>query len=119
MVGGQTDHVAIVRLKTAGNEPGVVLDSSGQPVFDNLEGRILDDVTGEPIQNFVVQSATPNPQRPEAVNWQQFTTGDPRNPGGFLCNVRTRRKCGASCPPAMCRRFYQNKLCQRSHRLRV
>ena len=41
----------------------------------------MDDVTGEPIQNFVVQSATPNPQRPEAVNWQQFTTGDPRNPG--------------------------------------
>ena len=36
VVGGQTDHVAIVRLRRPGNEPGVVLDSSGQPVFDNL-----------------------------------------------------------------------------------
>jgi len=47
-------------------------------------GRVLDDETGEPIVDFVVQFGTPaDPAKPNAVFWNTYLSGNEQRPGIF------------------------------------
>ena len=81
--GADTDQVVVVRLARAGEQPGVVLDSSGQPVSEFIDGLVVDDETGRPISDFAVQSATPNPEQPDAISWNHYMLGNQQRPGWF------------------------------------
>jgi protocatechuate 3,4-dioxygenase beta subunit len=81
--GDNTARVVVVRLTQAGGQPGVFLDSSGQPVSEFIDGRVVDDESGEPVAEYVVQSSTLNPAKPDDVFWQQYTAGNAQNPGVF------------------------------------
>lgn len=81
--GADTDQVVVVRLTRAGEQPGVVLDSSGQPVCEFIDGLLVDDESRRPISDFAVQSATPNLQKPDAVSWNHYMLGNQQSPGRF------------------------------------
>ncbi|MCX6923178.1 MAG: carboxypeptidase-like regulatory domain-containing protein, partial [Verrucomicrobia bacterium] len=73
----------VVRLKRAGDQLGVVLDYAGQPVPEFISGRVVDDQTGEPIVDFVVQSSVPNPTKHNDVSWSHYMMGNKQRPGQY------------------------------------
>jgi hypothetical protein len=90
--GAWPEDEVVVRLKRAGDGPGVVLDGSGQPVSEFIDGRVLDDESGEPITGYVVQSSTPNPQKPDAVAWNHYMLGDQLGQGRFSLSRPTSQR---------------------------
>ena len=81
--GADTNQTVVLRLKRAGEQPGVVLDSAGQPVCEFIDGLVVDDESGRPISDFAVQSATPDLQKPDAVSWNHYMLGNKQRPGWF------------------------------------
>lgn len=80
--GAWPEDEVVVRLQRA-RDDGVVLDGSGQPVCEFIDGQVLDAATGEPILDYVVQSGTPNPKKPDVVTWDHYMLGDRLGQGRF------------------------------------
>ncbi len=81
--GFANNPVITVRLTRSGGGPGVVLDASGQPVSEFVDGQVLDDKTGGAIADYVVQSGRPDLQNPGGVVWDHYTMGDKLGKGRF------------------------------------
>ena len=50
---------------------------------ESLSGRVVDDTTGEPIVDFVVQYLPPNSGKPEEAYWNPIFVGSQQKPGVF------------------------------------
>jgi hypothetical protein len=68
---------------TAGGTPALPNPQSAIRNPQSLSGRVVDDATGEPIVNFVVQTSMSNSTNPERSLWAPVSSGNPRTPGLF------------------------------------
>ncbi|MGD1084188.1 MAG: carboxypeptidase-like regulatory domain-containing protein [Verrucomicrobiota bacterium] len=54
-----------------------------------ISGRVVDDETGEAIEDFVVQTSRPDFRNPGEVYWQGYMVGNPRSQGVFRARAPT------------------------------
>jgi hypothetical protein len=56
-----------------------------------VNGRVLDDQTGEPLTNFVSQTGMTNFMQPTEMFWQHYMMGNVQRPGQFSAKVEPAR----------------------------
>ena len=88
------------RWPPSATNPPVTFVPGDAPVIADIRGRVLDDETGAPVEDFWVQAGVSNPDAPEEMIWDQITRApfSPAPRRGLRCRRKRPARTGVCWP---------------------